>query len=95
MTESPVGRITTTTDVETGTTTGREIGIGTGIVIGTATGIATETDHEKGTVGIAIETKETIEPRPEKTAETQDTKAIRLAIEVLNRTLVTTNYKPV
>lgn len=75
--------------------TGRGIGIGTGIAIGTvrgtARGTAIEIGPEKETVGTAIGMKETTEPRPEKTAETRDTKAIPLAIEVLKRTLVTTN----
>lgn len=86
----------------TGVETGTMIGIGTGIGIetvnGTANGTVTEIGPGKETAGTAIGTKETTEPRPEKTAETRDTKAIPLAIEVLKRTLVNkerTKNKPV
>lgn len=76
------------TDVGTGTMIGIGTGIGTGIVTGIVRGTATEIGPGKETVETAIERKETTELRPEKTAETRDTKAIRLAIEVLKRTLV-------
>lgn len=69
-------------------TTGIGIGIGTEIVTETAKGTATEKGPGKETVGTAIERKGTTERRPEKTAETQDTKAIPHVIEVLKRTLV-------
>lgn len=76
-------------------------GIGTGIGIETGTGTATakgtmtEIGPEKEIVGTAIGRKETTEPRPEKTAETRDTKAIPLATEVLktNSSAHTANYK--
>lgn len=76
------------TGVETGTMTGIGTGIGIETVTGTAKGTATEKGPEKETVGTAIGKTGTTEARPEKTAETRDTKAIPLVIKVLKWTLV-------